>query len=178
MRIIKLEEYDQRWPKYFEKEVDAIKILISENLLSAHHIGSTAILGMKAKPVIDIMLVVKSLSRIDKINQKFVALGYEVKGEYGIQGRRFFQKGKNKRTHHIHIFEQGNSEIERHILFVDFMNAHPNWVAEYEHLKIALSNRYKNEPQKYSQGKADFLQAIDLEAVKWKKASRVSLLDQ
>ncbi len=99
-------------------------------------------------------------------------LGYEAKGEYGIKGRRFFQKGENERTHHIHIFESGNPEVERHRLFVEFMNSHPNRAAEYEKLKMKLSSKYKEEPEKYSQGKSVYIQAIDAEAIEWKNSQQ------
>lgn len=170
MRIIKLEEHNKKWSEDFEKEVGTIKAFLSENLIAAYHIGSTAIPGIRAKPVIDILLEVRSLNEIDKHNNKFEGIGYEAKGEYGIKGRKFFQKGKNERTHHIHIFESGNPEIERHKLFVEFMNAHPDKAAEYDKLKMKLLNKHKEEPDKYSQGKAVFIQSMDAEAIKWKNS--------
>jgi GrpB-like predicted nucleotidyltransferase (UPF0157 family) len=168
MRIIELEAYNQNWPREFEKEVAILKGVLSDNFIAAYHIGSTAIVGIKAKPVIDILLEVKSINQIGNHNQEFEGLGYEAKGEYGIKGRRFFQKGNNERTHHIHIFETGNSEIKRHRQFVEFMNSHPHRAAEYEKLKIELSIHYKEKPEKYAQSKSVFIHNIDIEASTWK----------
>lgn len=170
MRIISLVEHSENWSTDFEKEARSIKSILSENLVASYHIGSTAISGLKAKPVIDILLEVRSLSEVDRHNGKLEGFGYEAKGEYGIEGRRFFQKGESERTHHVHVFETGNPEIERHKLFVEFMNTHPRRVAEYEILKTKLESKYKQEPDKYSEGKSTFIKAIDAEAVKWKNS--------
>ncbi len=168
MRIIKLEAHDEQWCKDFEHEVSFLKAVLKQNLVAAFQIGSTAIARIRAKPVIDILLEVGSLHEVDKHNRALEELGYEAKGEYGIQGRRFFQKGDGERTHHLHMFQSGDPEIERHRLFIAFMNAHPDKAAEYEKLKIALSTKYKERPEKYSQGKSAFIHAIDAEAIKWK----------
>jgi GrpB-like predicted nucleotidyltransferase (UPF0157 family) len=168
MRAISLVEHRERWSTDFEKEADSIKVILSDNLLAAYHIGSTAISGLRAKPVIDVLLEVRSLCELDKRNTELEELGYEAKGEYGIEGRRFFQKGGKERTHHVHAFKTGNHEIERHKLFVEFMKAHPHRAAEYEKLKMELESKYKEEPDKYSEGKAAFIKVIDVEASEWK----------
>ena len=170
MRTINLVEHSEWWATDFEKEIGSINDILSENLIAAYHIGSTAISKLRSKPVIDILLEVRLLSEVGKRNKRLEELGYDAKGEYGIEGRRFFQKGVNERTHHIHVFETGNLEIERHKLFVEFMNSHPGRVAEYENLKIELASKYKQEPDKYSEGKATFIKAIDAEATLWKNS--------
>lgn len=168
MRTIKLVAYSHKWTAEFEQEVTRIKNILSSNLMKAYHIGSTAISGIQAKPVIDILLEVLSLHELDKHTIKLEELGYEAKGDYGIEGRRFFQKGCHVRTHHIHAFETGNPEINRHTLFVAFMNAHPSRVTAYEKLKIELACQYKEEPDQYTQGKSAFIKSIDSDAIEWK----------
>ncbi|MEN8180342.1 MAG: GrpB family protein [Pseudomonadota bacterium] len=166
-RTIKLEKYDANWSTSFKSEVAIIRVILSSNLIAAYHIGSTAILGIRAKPVIDILLEVRSVGEVDKHNTEFEKCGYEPKGEFGIKGRRFFQKGGNERTHHIHVFESGNPEIERHRLFVEFMNAHPLEASKYETLKLDLANKFMHEPDRYSEGKSGFIQIIDKKALQW-----------
>ncbi len=170
MRSVKLEEHDPNWVRLYESEVVKLRVFLSGLIVSTHHIGSTAINGIKAKPVIDILIEVICLRDLEKHNGDFKNLGYEVKGEYGIKGRRLFQKGGNERTHHVHIFESGNSEIERHRLFVEFMNAHPDKAADYEALKVALSIKHQGSAESYSQGKSTFIKAIDAEAINWKNS--------
>jgi len=82
---------------------------------------SVTTFNIYAKPVIDMLVTVNDLSSVDALNPLFEALGYDCKGEFGIPGRRFYQKRKIKRTHHIHLFEQGNSEIKRHLAFRNYI---------------------------------------------------------
>ena len=88
-------------------------------VVALHHIGSTSIPGIFAKPIIDILLEVSDLEKLDKQSHALVALGYERLGEFGIVGRRYFRKNSASgiRTHHVHAFQTGNAEIERHLAF-------------------------------------------------------------
>jgi GrpB-like predicted nucleotidyltransferase (UPF0157 family) len=95
--------YNPQWPGMFEAEVDIIRKVFGEELTAVHHIGSTSVPGLKAKPIIDIMLLVRNIEVVDKFNDKMIELGYEPMGEYGIPRRRFFRKGGHNRTHHVHI---------------------------------------------------------------------------
>jgi len=168
MRTIELETYNDCWPGEFQREVVLLETVLCDNLVSTHHIGSTAIKGCCAKPVIDIVLEVVSLNEIDRQSIQLEALGYVAKGAFGITGRRFFQKGGDSRTHHLHAFELGDSDIERHRLFVEYMNAHPDKAAEYLALKTELVKKYRDSPEKYSSGKAVFIDMIENLAMKWK----------
>jgi len=166
MRIIELEAYNERWPGEFQREVVLLKAALCDNLIRAHHIGSTAIKDCCAKPVIDIVLEVVSLSEIDRQSTQLEALGYEAKGEFGIAGRWFFQKGGDRRTHHLHAFEVSHPGIERHRLFVEYMNMHPDKVVEYSELKTDLAKRYRDSPEQYSAGKATFIEMVERAAMK------------
>ena len=95
--------YDPLWTKKFEKEALLIKNIIADNCISIYHIGSTSVPGLAAKPIIDIMVVVRSLEAIDTVAEKFSEIGYEYLGEFGITGRRYLRKGGDERTHQIHI---------------------------------------------------------------------------
>lgn len=170
MRTINLERHNDDWSVSLKTETAVIKGILSDNFKAAYHIGSTAIKAIMAKPVIDILLEVRSIEEIDKLNKEFEKWGYEAKGEYGIKGRRFFQKGGDKRTHHIHAFESGSPEIERHNLFVEFMNAHPIEAARYEKLKIELAKKFKDDPNGYAEGKSSFIKHIDKKAIQWKQS--------
>lgn len=163
MRKIVLENYNKKWKALYLEEICLIKEFLSGELISNHHIGSTAIPEIKAKPVIDILLEVKSIQKLDDYNSYFENISYEVKGEYGIKGRRFFQKGGDERTHHVHIFEKGNPEIIRHIRFRDYMINNKQKALEYEKLKVELCQKYLNDPESYSNGKSEFIRLIEKE---------------
>ena len=127
MRTIEIEPYCDGWPKLYETEARKIQLFLGTNCLSTYHIGSTAIEGMSAKPIIDILVEARNIEDIDLVYENFEELGYISKGEYGIEGRRFFHKGEEIRTHHIHFFEASNPELQRHKYFVEFLSCHPEW---------------------------------------------------
>lgn len=161
MRIVELECYNPNWKSGYEKEIALLFTFLFKEIVSAHHIGSTAIPNIKAKPIIDILLEVKTIHNLDTHDKNFKNIGYEVKGEFGITGRRFYQKGGHKRTHHIHAYEQGNPEINRHIRFRDYLISNRNKALEYEALKIRLCQQFGHDPESYSMGKSIFIRAID-----------------
>ncbi len=153
----------------YKEESEKIKNILNDIILDIHHIGSTAIPGIKAKPVIDILVEVKNIEEVDRYNHKMKELGYEAMGEHGIPKRRFFRKGGNNRTHHIHIFQMGNEEIERHINFKEYLVAHPDKAREYSELKEKLANKYTYDAENYTNGKGDFIKKIDRKArLRWK----------
>ncbi|HGO6775922.1 TPA: GrpB family protein, partial [Legionella pneumophila] len=162
--LIKVVPYDSSWSMQFEQEAEQIKKALGNNCIDIHHIGSTSVPGLAAKPVIDMIPVILDLSKVDSANTAMRTLGYEAKGEYGIPFRRYFQKGDNQRTHHAHVFELGNSEIERHLKFRDWMRSHPEDREAYARLKQELARQYSDDITAYCLGKEDFIAIIDKKA--------------
>lgn len=161
MRQVELVPYDPNWPMQFEQEAEKLKAILGSNAEAVHHIGSTAIPGIYAKPVIDILVVVKTLNKVDALNPEFESLGYACMGEYGIQGRRYYWKSQTKRTHHVHLFEKGHSEIKRHLAFRDYMRAHPDAAQGYSWVKRCLAAEFPTDIVAYVNGKESFVRAID-----------------
>jgi len=166
-RRVELISYDSNWKDMYKEESEKIKDVLSDIIIDIHHIGSTAIPGIKSKPAIDILVEVKDIEAVDQYNNKIEELGYEVMGEHGIPKRRFFRKGGNKRTHHIHIFKVGNEEIERHINFKEYLIAHPDKAREYSKLKEKLANKYTYDVENYTNSKSDFIKKINRKAKLW-----------
>jgi GrpB-like predicted nucleotidyltransferase (UPF0157 family)/GNAT superfamily N-acetyltransferase len=160
-RIIEVVAYKNEWQNMFEEEAQLIKEALGDNCLAVYHIGSTAVPGLAAKPIIDILPVVKSIQQVDQVAAIMEQFGYEAKGEFGILFRRYFQKGGDKRTHQVHIFEEGNPEIERHIKFRDWMRVHPEDKEAYGKLKKELSLKFPYDIMSYCMGKDDFIASID-----------------
>ena len=111
-------------------ESEYVKHALGSNCIVIYHIGSTAVPGLASKPVIDLMPVVLDINAVDLCNEAMEILDYTARGEDGIPLRRCFRKGSHIRTHHVHVFEQGNPQIDRHLRFRNWMrnNAedHPN----------------------------------------------------
>jgi GrpB-like predicted nucleotidyltransferase (UPF0157 family) len=159
--MIEIVPYNPNWPNMFETEATIITDALGDNCLEIHHIGSTSVPGLAAKPIIDIIPVVSDITKVDNCNPAMESLGYKAMGEYGIPLRRYFQKGSNTRTHNIHVFEQNNSEIARHLKFRDWMCKHPEDRQAYAKLKIELALNFKNDIFSYCLGKEDFIAEID-----------------
>lgn len=93
----------------FKAKAAVVQRIFGNNIVRCQHFGSTAVYGLSAKPVVDMMCIVRSLEAIDDAyNEPLTALGYDVAGEWGIPGRRLFRKGGDDRTYHIHVYEVGN----------------------------------------------------------------------
>jgi GrpB-like predicted nucleotidyltransferase (UPF0157 family)/uncharacterized protein YciI len=166
---IELVPYTPEWNTRFKAEAEQIKGALGDTLLEIHHIGSTSIPGIVAKPIIDILPVVKDIHAIDRLTPSLEALGYESRGEFGMPGRRFFIKRQNgKRTFNVHIFEEGHPDIERHFRFRDYMRAHPDEALAYSELKKDLVIKFPDDIEQYCWGKEDFVKAIELKAFLWR----------
>lgn len=155
-------DYDPLWPLLFRKEADAISRILGDNLVLIHHIGSTSVPFLAAKPIIDIMPVVKDLSGVDAVSGEFVKLGYEYLGELGINGRRYLRKGGQERTHQIHIFQmEDDTNILRHLAFRDYLRSHRDVAMEYAALKKDLAARFPYDIDGYCDGKDAFVKKIE-----------------
>ena len=127
--------YTDTWVQRYALEREQICAALQEAILAIEHVGSTAVPGLSAKPIIDILIEVSDLAAIDALNGDMETVGYEPKGEFGIPGRRYFQKGGDERTHHVHAFVSGDSNVTRHIAFSDYLRANPAVSKEYADLK-------------------------------------------
>ncbi|MBB4822931.1 GrpB-like predicted nucleotidyltransferase (UPF0157 family) [Sporosarcina luteola] len=167
MRKVEVIPYSNGWPSTFQEEASELKRVFGSELIEIYHIGSTSVIGLSAKPIIDIMPVVKEIARIDSLHEAMRELGYEAKGENGIAGRRYFQKGGNDRTHHVHVYEERSPEIGRHLAFRDYLRAHPAIAKKYGDVKEELAKRYPNDIAAYIKGKEQLALEIEREAVEW-----------
>jgi GrpB-like predicted nucleotidyltransferase (UPF0157 family)/predicted kinase len=156
---VALVPYDPNWPTMFEAERAQITAALGDRVVAIHHIGSTAIPGLAAKPVIDIMLVVPQLEDAIDCIGPLGELGYAFIDFPQNTDRRFFRKGQ-PRTHHVHIVAQGNAELKDHLAFRDALRADPQWRNHYAALKYDLADRHRNDRAQYSESKTEFVQQV------------------
>jgi len=177
MNRVRVVPYDPNWPAAFEAARAEIAAALGENLIEIHHIGSTAIAGIYAKPVIDMLPIVADLAALDRDSARMESLGYEVMGEFGIAGRRYFRRDNSEgtRTHQAHAFALGSPQIERHLAFRDFMAAHPELAKQYSDLKRELAAAHPNDIEAYMDGKDGFIKEMEARALEWLKLGRSSL---
>ncbi len=169
---IVLAPHDDTWAEAFAREAAAISAALAVPGIELHHMGSTAIPGIVAKPVIDMLGVVSSVELLDDHAAKLAALGYEVLGEFGIRGRRYFRKNSadGTRTHQLHTFAAGSPEIDRHLRFRDYLRAFPETAAAYGALKLELAERCGADMRAYSEGKTNFVREIERRASEWRRS--------
>lgn len=158
--------HDPSWKISYQTEATAIQCAFGKNIVRIHHIGSTSIPGIIAKPIVDILVEVKELGVVDTQEIHMAKIGYEAKGAYGIEDRRYFRKHDKKgtRTHHLHVFALNNSHVLKHIAFRDYLISHPEVAKEYSELKAKLAEN----SQTYQDAKEPFITATLKEALEWK----------
>ena len=166
---VRVVPYDPDWPAAFAVEAECIRSALRDVPVEVHHIGSTAIPEIFAKPIIDILLVVPSLELLDSQVPSMEALGYESLGEFGIVGRRYFRKTTTTgvRTHQVHAFEAGSTGARRHLAFRDYMRSHPEAAQEYSLLKQRLATEFPQSMQDYIDGKDAFVKHHESLALEW-----------
>lgn len=161
LRKVILEPYDTAWPKLYMQAFEDLKPLFAHHLHSIHHVGSTAIFGIYAKPIIDILVVVYAIEAVDLLNEKMGALGYVVMQEYGTPGRRCFHKASKKvHTHHVHVYPLGHPEIRKNLIFRDYLNNYKDEAKRYSELKQTLSRQYYNDVSGYIASKEPYIKSI------------------
>ncbi len=168
---IVLAAHDASWAARFADEASVVSAALGSLLVELNHIGSTAIPGIAAKPIIDMLAVVTSIEALDHAARYLEPLRYEAMGEFGIPGRRYFRKDSvaGVRTHQLHAFAIGSAEVERHLGFRDYLRAHPAEAKEYEALKLDLAARSGGDALAYSDGKTGFIREMERRAAAWRR---------
>lgn len=165
-------EPSEDWPGQFAKEAKQLRQLLGDDLLEVHHVGSTSVPGLAAKPIIDVIPLVRAIDRMDELSSQWEQAGYRVWGEYGIPGRRFFTKDcDGVRTHNLHVFERGAHEVERHLAFAAYLRAHPEACREYEEVKRRAYGDHPADIEAYNDAKDPWIKKWERVAVEWWRRS-------
>jgi GrpB-like predicted nucleotidyltransferase (UPF0157 family) len=161
--------HDPIWATEFEREASRIREALGISVADVHHIGSTSVPNIYAKPIIDILVETTDLNAIDANTLNMTAGGYEAMGEFGLPGRRYFRRDNAQgiRTHHVHVFEKGSDSVERHLAFRDYLIAHPAHAQLYSAMKRELAPLCANDMEKYMDGKDPFIKNTEILALKW-----------
>ena len=144
---------DPAWAEGYRRERALLMPVFGPLLVELHHIGSTAVEGLWAKPILDLMPVVTSLEAVDRLDPELEALGYQCMGEFGIPGRRYFRKGGDHRTHQLHVR--------------DYLRACPAEREAYGARKRWLAGQYPEDIEGYCDGKDAFVRALERRALDW-----------
>ena len=161
---VKIVDYDPEWPTLFEKEKRLILGAVGSIVMRIEHIGSTAVPGLAAKPIVDILVAVNQLSDAENCIRPLETVGYEYRPEHEgqIPERRFFNKGKPpaEQHYHLHMVELTSAFWTRHLLFRDYLRRHPDVAQEYQNLKRQLAAEYTTNREGYTEAKTSFIESI------------------
>jgi GrpB-like predicted nucleotidyltransferase (UPF0157 family) len=161
-------DYSADWPLAFEQEAERLRTLLGEELVAVHHIGSTSVPGLAAKPIIDLLPLVRSIAVVDDRTTLLRDAGYRDWGECGLPGRRYFTKDRGEvRTHNVHIYQSGDPAVERHLAFCAYLRCHEQARREYEALKRAAYARHSADIEAYNNGKDAWIKRSEPLALEW-----------
>jgi GrpB-like predicted nucleotidyltransferase (UPF0157 family) len=165
--------YNPKWPelaKMYSAQLSALGSVVG----IVHHIGSTSVPGLAAKPIIDLMPVVSSLSELDREQSRVEMLGYAWHGELGIPERRYCTRSDEfgNRIVQLHFFSANSSHAARHLAFRDYLRAYPDERKAYEKEKQRARGLYPDDSLAYSDEKADWIRATEAKALRWLELQR------
>jgi GrpB-like predicted nucleotidyltransferase (UPF0157 family) len=153
-------EYDSAWPRLFEELRAPLVAALGDLAVSVEHIGSTAVVGLPAKPVIDLDLVVQTAAEIPAAIARLAGLGYIHRGDLGISGREAFISPPQKPRHHLYACPLDSDELHRHLSFRDYLLTHPEDARDYGALKRAAALRFRDDRVAYVAAKSRFVEEM------------------
>jgi GrpB-like predicted nucleotidyltransferase (UPF0157 family) len=174
-RRVYLLPHDPEWAERAEQYGAEVAVILGPLLVRMEHIGSTSIPGIHAKPVIDLMPIVRSVEAVDTLQGAFEAAGFCWYGEYGLPGRRYLNRDDpetGERLTNVHIYAADNPEVERHIAFRDYLRAHPNSARDYEAVKLTCAANHPADISGYMDCKDAMCKQIESDAVAWYRGAR------
>ncbi|HUB84593.1 MAG TPA: GrpB family protein [Rhizomicrobium sp.] len=171
---VQLVPHRAEWADMAKAETARLKKALGDNLVTVHHVGSTAIPGIMAKPIVDLLPVVRSIEKLDAQEGAMRALGYKWHGEFGLEGRRFCtftDPRTGQRTFQLHCWVDGNQDTRNMLAFRDYLRAHPFIAKAYEMEKIRAAAAQPHDTTLYNVEKNDWIKRTQADAVAWKKGN-------
>ena len=155
---VEIAAYDPCWPGIFTELRDQITSALGPLAHAIEHVGSTAIPGLAAKPIIDIDVVISSPADLPAVITKLRPLGYHPEGDLGVPGREAFTTPPGTPPHHLYVCVAGSAPLERHLALRDLLRARPDLTRAYAALKRSLADQYRNDRTAYTNGKTTFIE--------------------
>ncbi len=167
---VEIASYDPAWPDQADHEAGRWKTALGAALVEVHHIGSTSVPNLAAKPVLDLIPVIAEGVELDSLQPAVHAMGYEWLGPHGLPRRRYCRRSSattGKRLVQAHIWSEGDSEIRRHLAFRDLLRADPLMMGAYETLKRHCASHFGDDPAGYCDCKAAWIANAEAKALRY-----------
>jgi GrpB-like predicted nucleotidyltransferase (UPF0157 family)/SAM-dependent methyltransferase len=165
---IRIVEPDPAWAARAREELRRIEAALGPLAVRLEHVGSTAVPGLAAKPILDLQLSVPAIEPLEAYADPLASLGYVFVPDPDMPDYHFFGKpAERPRTHHLHVCEAGSAHERRHLAVRDFLRAHPDEAASYADLKRAVAARHPQDRLGYITGKEQYLRDVETRALRW-----------
>ena len=155
-----LVEYDPRWPETFESLSKSLLGCLGDLAARIEHVGSTAIAGMVAKPIIDIDVLAAEDADVQAIIRQLARIGYVHEGDLGIRQREAFRASRTLPRHHLYVCHGDGEEYKRHILFRDYLRGNSQTADAYACMKTSAAERFFNDRIAYTNAKSEFVEQV------------------
>jgi len=172
---VRLAAYDPEWPRLATVHAERLRVL-GRILVTVHHIGSTSVPGLAAKPIIDLMPLVTDLSALDRERWRVEELGYKWHGELGISGRRYctLSNEAGDRIVQLHFFKADSPQVARHVALRDYLRSHPEAASAYEREKRRAQELHPEDSHAYTDEKAAWIRDTEAKALSWFRAQQAA----
>jgi GrpB-like predicted nucleotidyltransferase (UPF0157 family) len=167
---VELVPHRAEWAQMAASESARLKAALGDTLVSVHHVGSTSIPNIMAKPIVDLMPYVRDLAALDAKEDAVRGLGYKWHGEFGLEGRRFCtwaDPQTGKRVYQLHFFKPGNISAIRMLAFRDYLRSHPFVAKAYEMEKLRAASVRPDDTTAYNREKNDWIKRVEQDAMAW-----------
>jgi GrpB-like predicted nucleotidyltransferase (UPF0157 family) len=153
--------YDNNWKTEFDKIKSELLAAFGDFVLSIEHVGSTSVIGLYAKPIIDIDIVVEN-DKFELVKNNLEVIGYSYEGDLGIAGREAFKYSEKLHLmeHHLYVCAKDAAELKRHIMFRDYLRTHDTDRDKYSEIKIEMAKNFPHDIDNYINGKQHFILGI------------------
>jgi GrpB-like predicted nucleotidyltransferase (UPF0157 family) len=158
-------DYDPNWPGLFQSLRKRIADALGDMAAAIEHVGSTAVPGLAAKPIIDIDVLLAPATMLPAAIECLAKLGYVHRGNLGIPEREAFRAPANDPPHHLYVCPPSSAEFQRHVAFRDYLRAHPEEAKIYGDLKIALAERFREDRPAYNTAKGGLVAELTSRAI-------------
>lgn len=153
--------YDARWPRLFDATASELRRALGGAALEIHHVGSTAVVGLAAKPILDILVTIPDFQLGRSMADLLAGAGYEYRPDEDIPDRHFFRRHRGTaRTHHVSLAEPDSTHVVATLRFRDALREDAALAGQYERLKLTLAERCPHDRRAYIEGKSDFVRAV------------------
>lgn len=152
-------EYDPAWPAEFVRLSDRAQAALGEVAIAIEHVGSTAVQGLPAKDLIDLVAVIESDDNLPEAISRLEGIGYEARGNVGVKGREAFWWPEGEKRHHLYVSPKTSVELQAQVAFREFLRSDPVLAREYVALKRELAARFRDDRNAYTDGKTEFIES-------------------